>query len=55
VIEPKIDGSAISLVYENGSSSAAPRAATAPRRGRDRQPAHDPVDPARRSRASAAR
>ena len=29
VIEPKIDGSAISLVYERGSSSAARPAATA--------------------------
>ena len=28
VVEPKIDGSAISLVYENGGSRAARRAAT---------------------------
>ena len=62
VIEPKIDGSAISLVYENGCLRARrdPRRRR-PGRGRDGEPAHDRGDPAahparrRRGAAAAAR
>ena len=48
VLEPKIDGSAISLVYENGDVRPRrdPRRRPAGR-GRDAEPAHDPRDPAR--------
>ena len=41
VVEPKIDGSAISLVYENGAfARGATRGDGIARRGRDREPAH---------------
>jgi DNA ligase (NAD+) len=46
VIEPKIDGLAVNLTYEAASSSAAPRVATDPGRGRHAEPAHDQGDSA---------
>ena len=59
VLEPKIDGLAINLTYENGALRPRRDARRRRgRRGRDRQPAHDPVDPApaaRRRRAAAGR
>ena len=56
VVEPKIDGLAISLVYRDGVLRARRDARQRrDRGGRDAQPAHDRLDPAaRRGRAAAA-
>ncbi len=55
VVEPKIDGLAMSLIYRDGAAGA--RSYARERRGgggRDAQPAHDPLDPAEAVRRATA-
>ena len=56
VIEPKIDGLAVNLTYENGAARARRDARRRhPGRGRDAEPAHDQGDPAADASATARR